>query len=86
MFFKKAIKDYEFFLKAGSTAPLFIDQPEEPESNATDGIELFEDSQLNSRSKAIASKTKEIEQVKNPVSLGCIIFCSYHFAYGIYSK
>ncbi|XP_047404889.1 periphilin-1 isoform X6 [Sciurus carolinensis] len=49
--------------KAGSTAPLFIDQPEEPESNTTDGTELFEDSQLTSRSKAIASKTKEIEQV-----------------------
>ncbi|XP_072621632.1 periphilin-1 isoform X3 [Vulpes vulpes] len=48
---------------AGSTAPLFIDQPEEPESNVTDGLELFEDSQLTSRSKAIASKTKEIEQV-----------------------
>ncbi|XP_054552267.1 periphilin-1 isoform X5 [Talpa occidentalis] len=53
------ISEYE----AGSTAPLFIDQPEEPESNATDGIELFEDSQLTTRSKAIASKTKEIEQV-----------------------
>ncbi|XP_036720685.1 periphilin-1 isoform X6 [Balaenoptera musculus] len=53
------ISEYE----AGSTAPLFIDQPEEPEPNATDGIELFEDSQLTSRSKAIASKTKEIEQV-----------------------
>ncbi|XP_032501908.1 periphilin-1 isoform X5 [Phocoena sinus] len=53
------ISEYE----AGSTAPLFIDQPEEPETNATDGIELFEDSQLTSRSKAIASKTKEIEQV-----------------------
>ncbi|XP_040344344.1 periphilin-1 isoform X6 [Herpailurus yagouaroundi] len=53
------ISEYE----AGSTAPLFIDQPEEPESNATDGMELFEDSQLTSRSKAIASKTKEIEQV-----------------------
>ncbi|XP_077026727.1 periphilin-1 isoform X6 [Tamandua tetradactyla] len=53
------ISEYE----AGSTAPLFIDQPEEPESNAPDGIELFEDSQLTSRSKAIASKTKEIEQV-----------------------
>eukprot|EP00070_Physeter_catodon_P018678 XP_023978487.2 periphilin-1 isoform X2 [Physeter catodon] len=52
------ISEYE----AGSTAPLFIDQPEEPEPNATDGIELFEDSQLTSRSKAIASKTKEIEQ------------------------
>ncbi|XP_012600693.1 periphilin-1 isoform X10 [Microcebus murinus] len=53
------ISEYE----AGSTAPLYIDQPEEPESNAADGIELFEDSQLTSRSKAIASKTKEIEQV-----------------------
>lgn len=53
------ISEYE----AGPTAPLLIDQSEEPESNATDGIELFEDSQLNNRSKAIASKTKEIEQV-----------------------
>nr|XP_012600614.1 periphilin-1 isoform X12 [Microcebus murinus] len=53
------ISEYE----AGSTAPLYIDQPEEPESNAADGIELFEDSQLTSRSKAIASKTKEIEQI-----------------------
>ncbi|KAM9230796.1 periphilin-1 isoform 3-T3 [Dugong dugon] len=53
------ISEYE----AESTASLFINQPEEPESNATDGIELFEDSQLTSRSKAIASKTKEIEQV-----------------------
>ncbi|XP_029403877.1 periphilin-1 isoform X2 [Mus pahari] len=49
--------------EAGSTAPLFIDQTEEPESNTTDGTELYEDSQLSSRSKAIASKTKEIEQV-----------------------
>lgn len=28
-----------------------------------DGTELYEDSQLLSRSKAIAAKTKEIEQV-----------------------
>uniref|UniRef100_A0AC11CE39 Uncharacterized protein n=1 Tax=Ovis aries TaxID=9940 RepID=A0AC11CE39_SHEEP len=53
------ISEYE----VGSTAPLFIDHPVEPESNATDGIELFEDSQLTSHSKAIATKTKEIEQV-----------------------
>ncbi|XP_073862739.1 periphilin-1 isoform X22 [Macaca fascicularis] len=53
------ISEYE----AGSTAPLFTDQPEEPESNTMHGIELFEDSQLTTRSKAIASKTKEIEQV-----------------------
>ncbi|XP_055482805.1 periphilin-1 isoform X2 [Psammomys obesus] len=50
----------EFEVEA--TAPLFIDQTE-PESNTTDGTELYEDSQLNSRSKAIALKTKEIEQV-----------------------
>ncbi|KAM8981295.1 periphilin-1 isoform 13-T13 [Sarcophilus harrisii] len=49
--------------KAGSSAPLYNDQPEEPETNATDSIELFEDNQVTSRSKAIASKTKEIEQV-----------------------
>ncbi|XP_065790671.1 periphilin-1 isoform X6 [Muntiacus reevesi] len=53
------ISEYE----AGSTAPLFIDHPVEPESNAADGIELFGDSQLTNRSKAIATKTKEIEQV-----------------------
>ncbi|XP_075407982.1 periphilin-1 isoform X5 [Tenrec ecaudatus] len=53
------ISEYE----TGPPTPLFIDQPEEPESNPTDGIELFEDGQLTSRSKAIASKTKEIEQV-----------------------
>ncbi|XP_021038501.1 periphilin-1 isoform X2 [Mus caroli] len=49
--------------EAGSTAPLFIDQTEEPESNTIDATELYEDSQLSNRSKAIASKTKEIEQV-----------------------
>ncbi|KAM6177838.1 periphilin-1-like isoform 1-T1 [Rhynchocyon petersi] len=43
--------------QGGSSAPLFMDQPEEPESNANEGVEL------TSRSKAIASKTKEIEQV-----------------------
>ncbi|XP_036745194.2 periphilin-1 isoform X7 [Manis pentadactyla] len=53
------IAEYE----AGPTAPLFIDHPEEPESHAAEGIGLLEDSQLTSRSKAIASKTKEIEQV-----------------------
>ncbi|XP_036614819.1 periphilin-1 isoform X4 [Trichosurus vulpecula] len=53
------ISDYD----AGSSAPLYDDQPEEPETNATDSIELFEDNQVTSRSKAIASKTKEIEQV-----------------------
>ncbi|XP_051817687.1 periphilin-1 isoform X8 [Antechinus flavipes] len=53
------ISDYD----AGSSAPLYNDQPEEPETNATDSIDLFEDNQVTSRSKAIASKTKEIEQV-----------------------
>lgn len=40
--------------EAGHLAPLFTDQPEEPEPNAIDDIELFEDSQLNSCNKAIA--------------------------------
>ncbi|XP_062051075.1 periphilin-1 isoform X8 [Lepus europaeus] len=53
------ISEYE----AESTAPLFIEHPEEPESSTTAGVELFEDSQLTTRSKAIATKTKEIEQV-----------------------
>ncbi|XP_027288619.1 periphilin-1 isoform X1 [Cricetulus griseus] len=48
--------------ETGSTGPVFIDQTEEPESNTTDGTELCKDSQLSSRSKAIASKTKEIQQ------------------------
>ncbi|XP_037368551.1 periphilin-1-like [Talpa occidentalis] len=52
------IAEYE----SGPKAPLLIDQPEEPESNATHGKKLFEDILLTSRSKAIAFKTKEIEQ------------------------
>ncbi|XP_069889443.1 periphilin-1-like [Dipodomys merriami] len=43
--------------------PLVTEKPEEPESNTTDWIELFEDAQLDSRSKAIASKMKEIERI-----------------------
>ncbi|XP_063110640.1 periphilin-1 isoform X3 [Cavia porcellus] len=49
--------------KVGPTTQLFIENPEETDTNATDSTELFEDSQLSSRSKAIALKTKEIEQV-----------------------
>ncbi|OWK61070.1 periphilin-1 isoform X1 [Lonchura striata] len=48
---------------AGSSAPLYIEQTEEIEANLTDSMELYEDSQLLGRSKAIAAKTKEIEQV-----------------------
>uniref|UniRef100_H0XKW7 Periphilin-1 C-terminal domain-containing protein n=1 Tax=Otolemur garnettii TaxID=30611 RepID=H0XKW7_OTOGA len=62
------ISEYE----AGSTAPLFIDQPEEPEANAADGI-LFEDSQLNSRSKAIASKTKAIGRVRDSETFRMVV-------------
>ncbi|XP_053435042.1 periphilin-1-like [Nycticebus coucang] len=47
--------------EAGSTAPSFIYQAEEPEGNAAYGIELYEDS-LTRRFKAIALKAKEIEQ------------------------
>ncbi|KAM7127904.1 periphilin-1 isoform 4-T4 [Ciconia maguari] len=49
--------------KAGSSAPLYVEQMEETETNITDGTELYEDGQLLGRSKAIATKTKEIEQV-----------------------
>ncbi|XP_023579305.1 periphilin-1 isoform X2 [Octodon degus] len=49
--------------KVGPTTPLFPEQPEEPETSAADSTELFEDSQLSSRTKAIALKTKEIEQI-----------------------
>uniref|UniRef100_A0A8D0G3M2 Periphilin 1 n=1 Tax=Strix occidentalis caurina TaxID=311401 RepID=A0A8D0G3M2_STROC len=48
---------------AGSSAPLYIEQTEETETNITDSTELYEDGQLLGRSKAIATKTKEIEQV-----------------------
>ncbi|NXD21438.1 PPHLN protein, partial [Spelaeornis formosus] len=47
---------------AGSSAPLYIEQTEETEVNLMDNAELYEDSQLLGRSKAIATKTKEIEQ------------------------
>ncbi|XP_049670290.1 periphilin-1 isoform X2 [Accipiter gentilis] len=48
---------------AGSSAPLYIEQTEETETNLTDSKELYEDGQLLGRSKAIATKTKEIERV-----------------------
>lgn len=49
--------------KAPATAPLLTEQPEAPESSAPQGVEFFEFSQLSARSKAIAMKTREIEQV-----------------------
>ncbi|XP_062990055.1 periphilin-1 isoform X1 [Elgaria multicarinata webbii] len=48
---------------AASTEPLYVEHHEENSANVTENIELFEDSQHVSRSKAIAAKTKEIEQV-----------------------
>ncbi|NXJ96137.1 PPHLN protein, partial [Corythaixoides concolor] len=47
----------------GSSAPLYIEQTEETEPNMTDSTELYEDGPLLERSKAIAAKMKEIEQV-----------------------
>ncbi|XP_048782520.1 periphilin-1 isoform X2 [Lagopus muta] len=49
--------------EAGSSAPLYVEQTEETETNVTDSTELYEDNQHLCRSKAIATKTKEIEQV-----------------------
>ncbi|NXE04671.1 PPHLN protein, partial [Lophotis ruficrista] len=48
---------------AGSSAPLYVEQTEETETNIMDSTELYEDGQLLGRSKAIVTKTKEIEQV-----------------------
>ncbi|XP_032660506.1 periphilin-1 isoform X7 [Chelonoidis abingdonii] len=48
---------------AESSAPLYVERTEETETNITDSTELYEDNQLLGRSKAIATKTKEIEQV-----------------------
>uniref|UniRef100_A0A7M4EPX1 Periphilin 1 n=1 Tax=Crocodylus porosus TaxID=8502 RepID=A0A7M4EPX1_CROPO len=48
---------------AASSAPLYVEQPEETETNITDATELYEDNQVLGRSKAIATKTKEIEQL-----------------------
>ncbi|XP_044278852.1 periphilin-1 isoform X7 [Varanus komodoensis] len=49
--------------KAASTEPCYVEHHEETGTNITENNELFEDSQHVSRSKAIAAKTKEIEQV-----------------------
>ncbi|XP_053108680.1 periphilin-1 isoform X3 [Hemicordylus capensis] len=48
---------------AGSAEQLYAEHHEETGANVTDNNELYEDSQRVSRSKAIAAKTKEIEQV-----------------------
>ncbi|XP_010004582.1 PREDICTED: periphilin-1 [Chaetura pelagica] len=48
---------------AGSSAPLYAEQTEETETNVPESNELYEDDQLLDRSKAIATKTKEIEQI-----------------------
>uniref|UniRef100_A0A8B9FVU0 Periphilin 1 n=1 Tax=Amazona collaria TaxID=241587 RepID=A0A8B9FVU0_9PSIT len=53
----------EIECEAGSSAPLYSEQTEEAETNAADSTELHEDGQLLGRSKAIATKTKEIEQI-----------------------
>ncbi|XP_053910838.1 periphilin-1 isoform X4 [Cuculus canorus] len=47
---------------AGSSAPLYVEQTEETETNVMDNTELYEDGHLLGRSKAIATKMKEIEQ------------------------
>ncbi|XP_063783403.1 periphilin-1 isoform X5 [Pseudophryne corroboree] len=49
--------------KVGSSSALFGDQAAENEANVTGNSELFEPAPLSNRSKAIAVKTKEIEEV-----------------------
>ncbi|KAM4748079.1 periphilin-1 [Rhinophrynus dorsalis] len=48
---------------AGSSSVLYGDQSADLEANASGNSELFEMTSHNSRSKAIAAKTKEIEEV-----------------------
>ncbi|XP_063165476.1 periphilin-1 isoform X2 [Candoia aspera] len=48
---------------AASSDPLYLEHREETGASVTDNSELFEDNHHVSRSKAIAAKTKEIEQV-----------------------
>ncbi|XP_063783404.1 periphilin-1 isoform X6 [Pseudophryne corroboree] len=50
--------------KVGSSSALFGDQAAENEANVTGNSELFEPAPLSNRSKAIAVKTKEIEEAE----------------------
>ncbi|KAM9310897.1 periphilin-1 [Gastrophryne carolinensis] len=53
----------EEFVKAGSSAALYGDQPADAEANISVNSDTYESNPLSSRSKAIAAKTKEIEEV-----------------------
>ncbi|XP_072257572.1 periphilin-1 isoform X3 [Pyxicephalus adspersus] len=49
--------------KAGSSSALYGDQPADLEANVPGNSELYESNPISNRSKAIAAKTKEIEEV-----------------------
>ncbi|KAG8577659.1 hypothetical protein GDO81_010250, partial [Engystomops pustulosus] len=53
----------EEFAKAGSSYALYADQTADTEASLSVNPELYEMSPLGNRSKAIAAKTKEIEEV-----------------------
>ncbi|XP_072257570.1 periphilin-1 isoform X2 [Pyxicephalus adspersus] len=53
----------EDFVKAGSSSALYGDQPADLEANVPGNSELYESNPISNRSKAIAAKTKEIEEV-----------------------
>ncbi|KAG9490224.1 periphilin-1 isoform X2 [Eleutherodactylus coqui] len=53
----------EEFVKAGSSYSLYADQPADTEASISVNPELYETSSLGNRSKAIAAKTKDIEEV-----------------------
>lgn len=53
----------EDFVKGGSSSALFGDQIAELEANVATNSERYESSPVSNRSKAIATKTKEIEEV-----------------------
>ncbi|XP_075713162.1 periphilin-1 [Rhinoderma darwinii] len=53
----------EEFVKAGSSSAFYADQTADAEATVSVNPELYETSSLGNRSKAIAAKTKEIEEV-----------------------
>ncbi|XP_040266769.1 periphilin-1 [Bufo bufo] len=53
----------EELVKAGTSYALYADQTADPEASISVNPELYETSPLGNRSKAIAAKTKEIEEV-----------------------
>lgn len=64
-------------LKAAAPEPLYVEPHKEADVDVTGKNELFEETQHASRTKAIAAKTKEIEQVSRNAfaNIVCVLMC-----------